>query len=295
MVTARVGFRVDISVQTSMPQQLLAVTPPRIYCIPATDAPIVAVFRRGPSVWSHVGRWDLDSRTYESGAWLRGRIFPRRSDLSPDGRFLSYFAHKPTADWEHGEAYVAVSKLPWLTALHAFATCGTWTRGYYFTADGNSESPDGAKLPIPYGLCSIPVAQFANERRRGWQEAPDSPPRPPDDHWDERRNARMRKPQPSGPLTLCVESLGWAGGEFGAAQAVDGLRVRYSLESSDDLTVLDDLQWADWDADGLLIAATRSGRLQVRDLASNSKLVFDQDLAALEPNPQAAPAQAQRW
>ena len=83
-----------------------------------------------------------------------------------------------------------MSKLPWLTALHAFATCGTWTRGYYFTADGDSESPDGAKLPIPYGLRSIPVTQFANERRRGWHESPDSPPRHPDDHWDERRNAR---------------------------------------------------------------------------------------------------------
>ena len=271
------------------------VTPPRLYCIPAADAPIVAVFRRGPSSWSHVGRWDLSAHTYQSGAWLRGRIFPRRSDLSPDGRYLSYFAHKPAADWDLGEAYVAVSKLPWLTALHAFATCGTWTRGYYFTADGDSESPDGAKLPIPYGLRSIPVTQFANERRRGWHESPDSPPRHPDDHWDERRNARMRKPQPGGALTLCVESLGWAGGEFGEAQAVDGLRVRYSLESSEDLAILDELQWADWSADELLLAATRSGHLQIRDLNANSQLVFDQDLAVLKPNPQAAPDHAQRW
>ena len=271
------------------------VTPPRLYCIPAADAPIVAVFRRGPSLWSHVGRWDLRSLTYESGAWLRGRLFPRRSDLSPDGRYLCYFAHKPTADWQHGEAYVAVSKLPWLTALHAFATCGTWTRGYYFTSDRNRESPDAAELPIPYGLRSIPAAQFANERRRGWQEAPDSPPRHPDHHWDQRRNARKRTPQPPGPLTLCVESLGWAGGEFGVAQAVDGLRVRYSLESPDDVTILDDLQWADWDINGRLLAATRSGRLQVRDVNAAGKLVFDQDLALMEPDPQAAPAQAQRW
>jgi len=32
--------------------------PPRIYCIPATQAPVVAVFRRGPTDWSQVGRWD---------------------------------------------------------------------------------------------------------------------------------------------------------------------------------------------------------------------------------------------
>jgi hypothetical protein len=139
--------------------------PPRIYCIPATESDVVAVFLRGPSSWSHVGRWDLESGRYGPGAWLHGRIFPRRSDISPDGRFLCYFAHMPTATWEHGDAYVALSKLPWLTALHAFGTCGTWTRGYYFTEDGGCDDPDDEKLPIPYGLRSIPVVQFANERR----------------------------------------------------------------------------------------------------------------------------------
>ena len=149
---------------------------PRIYCIPATAAPVVAVFRRGPTQWSHLGCWDLAQGHYQPGGWLWGRIFPRRSDLSPDGQWLCYFAHKPTATWKHGEAYIAVSKLPWLTALHAFGTCGTWTRGYYFTEDGGCDRPDDAKLPIPYGLRAIPIIQFANERRRGWEEIPESPP-----------------------------------------------------------------------------------------------------------------------
>ena len=45
---------------------------------------------------------------------------------------------------------------------------------------------------------------------------------------------------------LCVESLGWAGGEFGVDQAVDGMRVLYSLEFHGNLELLDDVQWADW-------------------------------------------------
>lgn len=270
--------------------------PPRIYCIPATKAPIVAVFRRGPTNWSHVGRWDLAEQRYEPGAWLGGRVFPRRSDLSPDGRFLCYFAHKPSATWEHGEAYVALSKLPWLTALHAFRTCGTWTRGYYFSEEENRESPEDTKLPIPYGLHSIPVIQFANERRRGWEESPDSPQRGPRDAWDERRNARMRKRQPGGERLLCVESLGLAGGEFGVGQAVDGLRVGYWLEVGGEIQPLNHLQWADWDRDGHLLVATRGGKLQVWNFdGEGSEVVFEEDLSLSEPNPRPAPAWAERW
>jgi hypothetical protein len=270
--------------------------PPRIYCIPATQAPIVAVFRRGPTNWSHVGRWHLAEGRYESGAWLRGRIFPRRSDLSPDGRLLSYFAHKPGATWEHGDAYVALSRLPWLTALHAFPTCGTWTRGYYFARDEDRAMPEQAKLPISYGLGSIPAVQFATERRRGWEEATDSPQRDPGDAWDERRNARIQKRQPGGDRLLCVESLGWAGGEFGVDQAVEGLRVSYSLEIDGEIQLLSHLQWADWGREGHLLVATRSGKLQVLNLDGDaSEILFEEDLSLLEPHPAPAPAWAQRW
>jgi hypothetical protein len=270
--------------------------PPRIYCIPATKAPVVAVFRRGPSDWSHVGRWDLIQEQYEPGAWLHGRIFPRRSDLSPDGRFLVYFAHKPGVTWEHGETYVGLSKLPWLTALHAFGTCGTWTRGYYFTQDGGCDDAEDAKLPIPYGLRSSPVVQFVNERRNGWEESPGSPPRDSADIWDQRRNARMRKRQPGGRRVLCVESLGRAGGEFGVDQAVDGLRVLYSLESDGNIECLDNIQWADWDRAGQLLVATQSGKLQVRNLdADRPETKFEYDLSLFDPNPTPAPFWANRW
>ncbi len=269
-------------------------TPPRIYCLLATEAPVVAVFRRGPSQWAHMGRWDLANNRYEPGGWLRGRIFPRRSDISPDGRWLCYFAHNPKARWDHGEAYVAVAKLPWLTALYAFATCGTWTRGYYFTRDRRGE--DSKALPIPYGLTPIPVIQFANELRRGWVESTDSPPRQAGGPWDENRNARLQKPQPGGQYLLRVESVGRAGGEFGVGQAVDGLRVVYALESAGGRQLLADVQWAEWDAQGRLLVATRSGRLQVRELLKGAcRLAFETDLSGLVPEPGAAPDWAQQW
>ena len=47
-----------------------------------------------PSGWGHVGRWDIAARRYEPGSWLHGTLYPERCDLSPDGRYLCYFALK---------------------------------------------------------------------------------------------------------------------------------------------------------------------------------------------------------
>jgi hypothetical protein len=113
--------------------------------------------------------------------------------------------------------------------------------------------------------------------------------------WDQRRNARIQKCQPGGSRLLCVESLGWAGGEFGVDQAVDGLRVSYWMETNEDIQPLNHVQWADWDRDGHLLVATRDGKLQVWNLDDGSNLLFEEDVSLLEPNPAPAPAWAQRW
>lgn len=124
----------------------------------------------------------------------------------------------------------------------------------------------------------------------------DSPQRDPADAWDERRNASIQKRQPGGERLLCVESLGWAGGEFGVDQAVDGLRICYWLEVDGEIQLLNHLQWADWDREGHLLVATRSGKLQIWNLADDSsEVLFEEDLSFLEPNPVPAPAWAQRW
>lgn len=87
--------------------------PPRLFGIPARDVPVVAVLRRGPSAWAQVGRWDVGvTPSYQPGSWLRGTLYPQRCDLSPDGRYLSYFTLRPHADWAPGPTYLAVSRLP---------------------------------------------------------------------------------------------------------------------------------------------------------------------------------------
>jgi len=158
----------------------------------------VAVLRRGPSAWSHVGRWDVGSGRFESGSWLRGTIYPQRCDLSPDGRWLAYFALKTPAPWTPGPTYIAISRLPWVHALVAWGTGGTWTQGVHFVEDrdvwdpGTPDEGDAGPVRVRSGLRFTRADTFAVERRRGWTETADTPPREPDDMWDERRVDRLR-------------------------------------------------------------------------------------------------------
>ncbi|HYG64489.1 MAG TPA: hypothetical protein VEL74_18060 [Thermoanaerobaculia bacterium] len=53
---------------------------------------------------------------------------------------------------------------------------------------------------------------------------------------------------------------------------------------------MDQLQWADWDRDGNLLVATRSGKLEIWNLARDrTEVLFEEDLSLLAPNPVPAP------
>jgi hypothetical protein len=276
------------------------VAPPRLFGIPALDAPVVAVLRRGPSDWCAVGRWDVASMTYEQGSWLRGTLYLQRCDLSPDARRLCYLAMKGRARWGVGATYIAISNLPWLTALAAWSTCGTWTRGLHLERDpsvwevGESDEGELAPLRDRVGLAVTRPASFAVERRRGWRELPGTPPRAEADVWDERRAdpLRLAKPRPGEPgVTLEVA------GRFAAFRSGRETRaVAYRVVARGETLELDDVQWADWAQDGRLLVATRAGELQVREVADpRVPAGVVADLSRLEPTPEAPPAAARRW
>ena len=126
---------------------------PRVFCIPDPGFRVAAVLERRPRQWWRVGRWDLLSGEYMAGAWFRGSLYPQRCDLSPDGRWLLYFARKDGADWPAGETYTAVSRLPWLKALAAWEELGTYSRGAHFTADRSTVGQaDGRRRGSVRGL-----------------------------------------------------------------------------------------------------------------------------------------------
>lgn len=66
--------------------------PARLHAILAREAPKAVVFRRGPTGQVCTLGWDLETDTFTMGQWLKGRIYEYRSDLSPDGQYMIYFA-----------------------------------------------------------------------------------------------------------------------------------------------------------------------------------------------------------
>ena len=274
---------------------------PRIFGIPAAHAPVVAIIRRGPSGWCHVGRWRPEVGTYEPGSWLRGTIYPQRCDLSPDGRWLVYFTLKAGARWDIGATYLAVSRLPWLTALAAWETCGTWTRGLHFVDDrrtwdaGDPGAGEIGPLRKRYGLAGTRPATFAVERRRGWLESADTPARTADDAWDERRaqHVTMEKPRPDDPATRLA-----AAGRHAAFRDMEPSwgRPRYAIVDAGGSRRLDGVQWADWDRRGRLLVATDAGALEVREAPFDARSAsWTTDLGTLRPEAIEPPSEARRW
>lgn len=267
---------------------------PRVFGIPATGAPVVAMIRRGPSDWVHIGRWELDTDRYVPGAWMRGTIYPQKCDLSPDGRWLVYSAMKLPGDWPAGPVYEAVSRLPWLTALAAWGSGTTYTRGLHFTTETSDVGPpdvgDAAPLLKRRSLRWTAPIQFAVERRRGWTESDDTSPREDGGSWDEARAVAIVKRQPTGVWELRVEGRYAA---FRAGDPGDGPPL-YSCSDKDRVLVLDDVQWADWDSTGDLIVATTAGLLERRNLTTGVRNSVV-DLGKLKPEPRPAPDWAAAW
>jgi hypothetical protein len=268
--------------------------PPRLHVIPARSAPIAAVLRRGPSEWWHVLRWNLESLTVEPGAWLHGRIYPRRCDVSPDGRLLAYFAMSGPPPWD---GFYGVAKLPWLKALAAWWVGNTWATGCEFHADGAlalgfppGTPPDHGTFPP--GLTSLTPPQLSGralfierdvslELRRGWELLT----RPETDG----AGLELRRARPGGDGSEL--RITHAGHTF-TEPAIEGAVLRYALDGAP----LDDAAWADWDAGGRLLVATTAGALEVREPAGDQwRTTWSHDLGELEPDPAEAPAWACRW
>lgn len=126
----------------------------RIYVLLARDAPKAVVFRRGPSNQVLLIKWDLAKNSFEVGQWLKGRIYERRCDLSPDGELLVYFA----ADFRRSiRSWSAVSRPPYFTALALWPKGNCWGGGGLFFSNDRlmiNDFPEDIKLAPEFSMPS---------------------------------------------------------------------------------------------------------------------------------------------
>lgn len=106
--------------------------PARLHAVFAKDQPYAVVFRRGPSKRVCSLLWDRSKDTFKLGQWLIGRIYEKRADLSPDGKYLIYFAMNGKWDSETGGSWTAISKAPWLKAIELYSKGDCWEGGGLF-------------------------------------------------------------------------------------------------------------------------------------------------------------------
>ena len=98
-----------------------------MHLLPARDVPVVVVLRRKPSKRFHVIVWDTIKDRLEHGSWFNGKLYPKRCDVSLDGRLMVYLAIG-----DRGQTWNGVCQLPWLKTLAESENMGTWYGGGVF-------------------------------------------------------------------------------------------------------------------------------------------------------------------
>ncbi len=121
--------------------------PARIHVLLARNASTGVVIRRGPSKRVCTIGWHRRTDEFKVGQWLKGRIYERRSDLSPDGKYLIYFAMNGAWKSETQGSWTAISRAPYLKAVGLWAKGDCWHGGGLFTADDSYWINSG---PYPY-------------------------------------------------------------------------------------------------------------------------------------------------
>lgn len=106
---------------------------PRIHVLLARDARTGLVIRRGPSNSVATMLWDRKRDVFHMGQWLKGRIYERRCDLSPNGKFLIYFAMNGRWTSPSTGSWSAISHAPYLKAVAFFPKGDCWHGGGLWT------------------------------------------------------------------------------------------------------------------------------------------------------------------
>lgn len=284
--------------------------PARLHVILARDAPKAVVIRRGPTEWTRLSLWHTNSDQFEDGQWFKGHVYPHRSDLSPDGSLLLYYAAKWNAytldpQTPYDTVWIAISKPPYFTALALWNVGTTYCPGALFEDDQTvwlpftagddaahpQHQPLGLKIVTGKPLDPQTPPYFYRLERDGWRREAEHDPVPVA-WWVPQRGQQSicwTKPSPisQSPFQLVLERTMIGYEETFAYFLADA--------ETQSLTPLTDAAWADWDHRGRLVAARRGQIQALNPAAPNEDVTVLADVNDQRPDPQPAPEWAQHW
>jgi hypothetical protein len=186
--------------------------PARVHPILARKANTAVIIRRGPSKSVCTMLWNRSNDTFKLGQWLRGRIYERRCDLSPDGKHFIYFAMNGKWSGPVKGSWTAISRAPYLKALALWPWGDCWNGGGLFLTDSrfwrnagyHADEPDtvgrlrkklveepGYPFEEGYGG-ECPGVYYLRLQRDGWELMRRESPSP------EERIGVFEKPLPKG-------------------------------------------------------------------------------------------------
>jgi hypothetical protein len=294
----------------------------RIYVHLARNGKSAVVFRRGPSKQVLLLTWNLMNDELESGQWLKGRIYERRCDLSPDGQLLLYLAAKWKAPIE---SWSAISRPPYFTALALWPNMGAWGGGGVIESNGrvklnhtlsHMQLASGFKWPNRIDLSRVaqwagsgedhPIEQF-RMMRDGWRFIAAGKSTEYQSQgvfrWEYSEPHVCARTQPSRVAKRAVElrrELRGIGKRDGAWYNEDFVVAR---KDGTTLRVLQKCDWADWQLNGDLLFALSGQLFRLRHFHAQEESTADplagaicvSDLRPLRFSHVVSPSAARNW
>lgn len=110
-------------------------SPARLHCLLSGNNKIVAIYRQGPTKWTQLILWNLETDEFTLGQWMKGSVYHQKSSISFDGRYIATAIAKYAAKSEDANKYyswTSISKPPYFSALLTLLQQGVQTSGGYF-------------------------------------------------------------------------------------------------------------------------------------------------------------------
>lgn len=122
--------------------------PARLPVLVPSNSSNAVVIRRGPSKRTCVLSWDRETDDVNPGQWIKGRIYERRADVSPDGNVGIYFAMNGRWASESKGGWTAVARAPFLNAVAYLPKGDSWHGGGLFTGNRTYCSTTAAGIKV---------------------------------------------------------------------------------------------------------------------------------------------------